>query len=252
MAYYDWIRIYGLPDSEKEAFQGLGAAAMYNAAGSQPLSGGQPGGTPGGTPGEPETTPTKIPETLWTAQNNLIQQQSAYLSDIKETFTQKRDEMGDSFDMKGFTESDTFKALVGAAVKKIIDLITDVIPGVVDDVIVDTIASYAPRAIGWGLVWLKKHYTAGAVLCERMKEENGELLNLSASLEAYRLRSQIISQHDMTIQSLLSHVAQVESQLAEDMNADATTKADNAEPAIQCPHTGDYILAYSRGKMTKS
>lgn len=192
---------------------------------------------------------------MWRAQSNLIEQQNAYLDDIKETFTQKRDEMGDNFDMKEFTESDTFKALVGAAIQKIIDLITDFIPGVIDDAIVDTIASYAPRAIGWGLVWLKKHLTAGAILCERMKEENLQILTVTASFEMYRLRSTVISQHDLTIQSLLSQVAQVEAQVMKDLSwekATASPADTEKEPVIQCPHTGDFIFAYSRGKMTKS
>lgn len=204
--------------------------------------------------GETPTPALTIPADLWRAQSNLVEQQNAYLDDIKETFTQKRDEMADNFDMASFTESDTFKALVGAAIKKIIDLITDFIPGVADDVIVDTIASYAPRAIGWGIVWLKKHFTAGAILCERMKEENIQLLSVTASFEMYRLRSDIISQHDVTIQSLLSQVAQVETQLMNNLNPETTTATTEAEkePVIQCPHTGDFIFAYSRGKMTKA
>ena len=40
MAYYDRIRIYGLPESEEERFQGLGAAAIYNDTEAQPVSGG--------------------------------------------------------------------------------------------------------------------------------------------------------------------------------------------------------------------
>ena len=255
MAYYEYIRVYGLQDSPLECFQGLGAAALYGSPIAQPQSGENDvtvmtsgGGT--GT-GETPTPALTIPAGLWQAQSNLIEQQNAYLDDIKETFTQKRDEMGDNFDMRAFTESDTFKALVGAAVKKIIDLITDFIPGVVDDMIVDTIASYAPRAIGWGLTWLKKHYTAGAILCERMKEENLQLLELTASVDMYRLRSQVISQHDATIQSLLAQVAQVETQLIEEMNQESITSADTSEPVIQCPHTGDYIYTKSFAKVSR-
>ena len=250
MAYYDYIRVYGMSSSSLEVFQGLGAAAMYNAQDDQPLSGGDATATAeaGGSPQTPESE--KFPEPLWVAQSNLIEQQNAYLDDIKDTFTKKREEMGDTFDMKSFTESDTFKGLVSAGAKKIIDIITDFIPGKIDDIIVDTLASYAPSAIGWGLVWLKRQFIAGAILCERMKEENSQLLTLSRALETYRLRSQVISQHDGTIQSLLSQIAQVETQLMQEVIPDAVSLTDK-EPVIQCPHTGDFILAYSHGKMTK-
>ena len=249
MAYYDYIRVYGLSDSPLEVFQGLGAAAMYNQSDDQPLSGGVAPATADTGVDTPEES--EFSKDLWQAQSNLIEQQNVYLDDIKDTFIRKRDEMGGGFDMETFTESDTFKGLVSVAAKKIIDLIPDFIPGVIDDLIVDTIASYAPKAVGWGLVWLKKQFTAGAVLCERMKEENVQLLTLSNSLDSYRLRSQIISQHDNSIQSLLSQVAQVESQLMQDMNPESTSLTEK-EPVIQCPHTGDFIFMHSRGKMTRS
>ena len=55
MSYIDYIRIYGLPAGKDEVFQGLGAAALYNAADAQPVSGGEPNE---GSPSEPETPET--------------------------------------------------------------------------------------------------------------------------------------------------------------------------------------------------
>ena len=115
--------------------------------------------------------------------------------------------------MKQFTESGAFKYLADLAVKKVTDWLTDAYPGLADDAILDTIATYAPRAMGWALVWLDKQFLAGGLLCERMKAENTQLITMTASFEAYKLRSDIISQHDLTIQSLLSQVALVETQL---------------------------------------
>ena len=317
MAYTDYIRIYGLPESEQECFQGLGAAALYNAADAQPVSGGATGGTTtGGTTTEQALT---ISAELWTAQSNLITQQSSYLSDIKATFTTKREELKVGFTMQQFTESSVFKYLADIAVSKVTDWITDAYPGVADDAMLDTIAKYAPKAIGWALVWLDKQFLAGGLLCDRMIEENNRLITMTNAFDYYKLRSDIVSQHDLTIQSLLSQVALVETQLQtggadltglndtlsgalyakydpkfgttlgwkynagltehlnkalflkdtkganEDIglatllkelsdkidNINATIAAESAENVIQCPHTGDYIFAHSRGKMTK-
>lgn len=202
MVFYDMIRIYG-SEEPGEFFQGLGAAAFYNSAGNLPISG-ESGG---------ETTVNGIPESLWQAQSNLIDQQNAYLDDIKNTFNEKREDLKVGFTMRDFTSSGVFKFLSDLAVKKVTDWLTDAYPGVADDALLDTIATYAPRVMGWGLVWLHKQFLAGGILCERMKEENIQLLTLTASIDMYKMRSDIISQHDRTIQSLLSQVALVETQL---------------------------------------
>ena len=175
---------------------------------------------------------------LWTAQNNLLTQQNAYLDDIKTTFQEKREDLNVGFSIKQFTQSNTFKFLADMAVKKVTDWVTDAFPGVADDAILDTIAKYAPRAIGWGIVWLHKQFLAGAILCERMKEENTQLLALTASIEMYKMRSDIISQHDLTIQNLLSQVALVETQIGSGSNADLAQILDGALYATYDPKIG--------------
>lgn len=191
----------------------------------------------------------KIPDDLWQAQHNLLEQQNAYLDDVKATFTDKRQNLKVGFDMEAFVSSDVFKAISESIVSRLVDWITDIIPGVQDDLIFDTVAKYTPRAIGLGMIWLQKQFLAGAVLCERMKEENLQLLKAPQTFDMYRMRSEIISQHDMSMQSMLSQIALVETQLMQDVSGSGET---SSEPAIMCPHTGDYIFAHSRGKMTKS
>lgn len=192
----------------------------------------------------------KVPDDLWQSQKNLIEQQNAYLDDVKATFAEKRQHLKVGFNMTEFVNSDFFKDFSQAIIAKLVDWITDMIPGWKDDVIFDTIAAYGPRAIGLGLIWLSKQLLAGSVLCERMKEENLQLLKLtSQTYDLYRMRSDIISQHDMTMQSLLSQIALVETQLMKDV-AGSQTGETSSEPAIRCPHTGDFIFAHSRGKMT--
>ena len=212
--YFDFIRIYGLPESPQELFQGMGAAKMYNADDAQPLSGGGFEGSEA-----PGSSVVKISDDLWRSQSTLIEQQNAYLDDIKTTFAEKREDLNVGFSIREFTNSNAFKFLADMAVKKVTDWITDAWPGLADDAILDNIAKYAPRAIGWGVVWLHKQFLAGGILCERMKEENLQLLPLAKSFDGYRLRSDIITQHDLTIQSLLSQVALVETQISQNDDA---------------------------------
>lgn len=214
--YYDFIRIYGTPENPDEEFQGMGAAGTYNTPEAQPVSGEAESGS---TETAVDRSGVTISDDLWRAQSSLIEQQNAYLDDIKATFAEKREDLNVGFSIKEFTQSNAFKYLADIAVKKVTDWITDAWPGIADDAILDNIAKYAPRAIGWGVVWLHKQFLAGAILCERMKEENLQLLPLAKSFEGYRLRSDVITQHDLTIQSLLSQVALVETQLSQNNDA---------------------------------
>ena len=78
MAYYDFVRIYGLADSDTETFQGLGAAALYNARTSQPVSGGEEGsGTGGG--GVPSVGTQESLAAVWGIQNEWIDAEIARL-----------------------------------------------------------------------------------------------------------------------------------------------------------------------------
>ena len=151
--------------------------------------------------------------------------------------------------MREFTNSGVFKFFADMAVKKVTDWLTDAYPGVADDALLDTIATYAPRAMGWGLVWLHKQFLTGGILCERMKEENSQLLTLTASIDLYKMRSDIISQHDLTIQSLLSQVALVETQIQKG-EADLSGLTETLSGALYAkydPKFGNFGWKYQAG-----
>lgn len=82
MAYYDYIRIYGLADSDIEQFQGLGAAAMYNAPSARPASGGAPL-TGGETPKDNGNTVNIA--AVWNVQNEWIDAEIARLESLLHT-----------------------------------------------------------------------------------------------------------------------------------------------------------------------
>ena len=190
-------------------------------------------------------------QSIWVAQTNLINQQIAYLDDIKTTFAEKRAHLPVGFSMDAFTESNFFKYLAEIAIKKVIDLITDIIPGEIDDLIIDNFAEYGVKLMGAALCWLQKIYYAGSQLCERMKEENAAIAAMPASWEDYAVRSEILKQHDLSIQSLMAQVALAEKEVIQQSSVDSLDKISKnlselsqGEAVVQCPHTGDYI--YSR------
>lgn len=195
--------------------------------------------------------PDAVLQSVWTAQTNLINQQIAYLDDIKTTFAEKRAHLPVGFSMDAFTESNFFKYLAEIAIKKVIDLITDIIPGEIDDLIIDNFAEYGVKLMGAALCWLQKIYYAGSQLCERMKEENAAIAAMPASWEDYAVRSEIIKQHDFSIQSLMAQIALAEKEVIQQSSVDSLDKISKnlselslGEAVVQCPHTGDYI--YSR------
>lgn len=236
MEFYEFIRIYGLPAGGGECFQGLGAAALYNVAESQPVSGGQPATQPGtgtGCPGTETTTYPPCPEKLWTAQNELIRRQIAYMKDIKETYAERRVEL-QGFNMREFVNSDWFAWAVAQLLK--------LIPGSVDDAVYQLVQKYALKTLGWCLCWLQKAYLAGSLLLAAMADENAYLLELEATIENYRLRSTIITQHDQSIQSLLQQVSLAEAQVSQQQKMDAEKeffkKEALSERVFECPYSG--------------
>ena len=243
MAYSDYIRVYGLPESNEECFQGLGAAALYNDASAQPESGNDtPIGdinvtvTPTISAGSDEIN-QEIPDMLWKAQDSLINRQIAYLKDIKDTYAEKRQDLPQGFSMRSFVQSDFFKWAVQFALT--------LIPGEIDDTIYALLQEHAHKVVGWALVWLQKAYYAGSLLCAAMADENAYLLTLERGFETYKLRSQILTQHDQSIQSLLQQVALAESQAAQmaarqtiDEEKRAFMKEALSERVFECPYSG--------------
>ena len=187
--------------------------------------------------GVTDSEPDEITELLWQAQNILLERQISYLKDIKDTYAEKRQDLPQGFSMRNFVQSDFFKWAVEFALT--------LIPGEIDDTLYKLLQEHAHKVIGWALVWLQKAYYAGSRLCAAMADENAYLLKLENSVENYRLRSNVITQHDVSIQSLLQQVALAESQAAE-MAAKQTIDEEKrvfmkealSERVFECPYSG--------------
>lgn len=141
-------------------------------------------------------------QTLWDKQNDLIQQQSDYLDDVKDTFNAKADSLP-----SGFSVEDLIAEYGGSVAYVIVSYFFGTTAG--------SIAKFAVEVIGLGIDILEKLYTAGGGYCDTMKEENDALLNLPFSKENYQIRSQIMTQHSHAIDNLLSHIMHAEEQVSE-------------------------------------
>jgi hypothetical protein len=179
-------------------------------------------------------------QTLWTKQDDLINQQSTYLDDVKSTFNAK------ASDLPSFSLDELLNEYGGSVARTIVGYFFGAVAG--------TIAEFAVIVAGKAIEILGNLYTSGGELCDKMKAENEALIYLPFSKENYQIRSRIISQHDSSINNLLIHVFHSESQINEGFWAspggessvwqeisDTLKRIEARENIVQCPVTGCHI-----------
>ena len=214
MAYYDYIRIYGQAESDKEYFQGLGAAAFYNSPATQPQSGNDVtvtttgGGNTGTTPAttKPEI---QLPDSLWEAQAVVIQQQSAFIKKIQEDFKKKYDETPT---MDELTQTTFIEEFIEWVAGRIVSYFWGPTAG--------EIAEFVVALSCLAIKLLNALLQESIEICNALVKENDALLTLEKSREDYLLRSQIISQHDNCIANILSSIATTEEQIIQSRQLD--------------------------------
>ena len=213
MAYYDLIRIYGWPDNEQEQFQGLGAAALYNANEAQPVSGGDSKTdvdvTTPTTPTTPETPEEELPDALWEAQAVVIQQQSAFVKKIQEDFKKKFDETPT---MDEITQTTFIEEFIEWVAGRVVSYFWGPTAG--------EIAEFAVALSCLAIKLLNALLQESIEICNALVKENDALLTLTKSRDDYILRSQIISQHDNCIANILTSITTTESQLIQSRQLD--------------------------------
>lgn len=147
----------------------------------------------------------KTLQSAWDAQSAVLDQQSTYLKDVKSLFNAKHKNLPKNFSVANFLKSSYFEWVVAAILK--------LIPGEFDDVLAKDVLVFVGAIIGEAIELLELFYTAGGTLCDKMRAENTELKNMTASWDAYTLRSQVLTQHDQSMQTLLAQIAQAENQV---------------------------------------
>jgi hypothetical protein len=175
----------------------------------------------------------------WTAQTRVIEQQSKYLKDIKSTFNAKHQALPSAFKWSEFVKSDIFDWLV----KTVLALI----PGTIDDALYYAITEYGISLLGMAVELLEILYTSGGLLCDRMRDENTKVQHLPMSKENYRLRSQVIRQHDMSIQSMMMQISHAEQQIQQNpTTAESATETEHGTPRTVAEILEDMSLTLKR------
>lgn len=201
MNFQDFIKIRGL-DSERpqdispgsfEIFQGLGAEMI-----SQMTVDAETGLVP-----VPPATP--IPDPLWQGQNGLLQGEIQYCDQLSDLFRKKQVALPQQTDQ------------LWGIIQKLLEHWADVYigglveAGTLNPILAGVVSFLTEIAIGIGLEKLKELFTRGIALCDGIKADDQNLLELSPSLENYNLRSQAISQHTEQLENILGLINSLES-----------------------------------------
>ena len=235
MAYYDFIRIYGLPSSDAEVFQGLGAAANYNGAEGQPVSGG--GGVPA-LPAAGDAAAGAIPPALWAAQTVTIQRQSDFLRTLSGTYAEKLAALpaqpgwwavvGDSV-LEWFTGNLTDWLLDGF-VGDVVDAGADVLMKInIIKQIADFLIEFSFNA--WDYV--KLYYNEVSKICMDMVSENDALCQLEPSYQHYDVRNATQQQHDATMKNIVALIDALEKDMKNALPNDEMKQLVSGIEALQ-------------------
>lgn len=212
--FYELIRIYGLPESDTEEFQGLGAAALYNADDAQPFSGGQDvpdtsgsgsgTGSGGGTEGtEEEPIIIGVPAELWEAQNGTIGKQSGFAMQVAQSYIDKRDHLPD-------VDDNLFEQLKDLSVEVFLNFFA---PWLVATVVGAPIAVLVEAVVILGIYsyrYIKNMYNAGYQLCVQIANENSVMTAIPNSVVNYELRNKTLLHHEESLKNLVAYVNQEE------------------------------------------
>ena len=211
MAYTDYIRIFGLPENEQECFQGLGAAALYNAADAQPVSGGAAGATTT-TTSEPADT---LPQALWDTQTAVINRQSDFLMTISGTYAEKLANLPQQPSWWSVLADSLIEYTVGGIAEYlgshfIGEAAEDAAAIVSRANVVRQVIAFLTEFAFNAWEYLKKYYNDSGKICMQMKEENNALAALTKSESNYLLRTSTLTQHEATIKNLIELIDALE------------------------------------------
>lgn len=183
---------------------------------------------------------TKIGERLWAAQNKVLGRQNDYLAKIAQELAVKWEEVPNK--LRDRTVKET---MLENLLKWLAGKIAEYFWGEIGK----EIAELGVVLIAAAIRVLRALYSEGEALCKAMIEENNALQGLERSRENYELRSTIISQHDRSIQNVLTKIDEAEKQVymsLELKEINETLKMIQAEDNIvECPMTGHCIYTKS-------
>lgn len=140
-------------------------------------------------------------ETMWDAQNDVLIRQSDYLDEVKSIFNEKANNLPET---PSFWET-----VLEQIVEEGLEYIAVAFGGLL---------GYFIYELGWVLFeWavnsIKNLYSEGGQICDKLRMENNAISSLPMTRDNYRLRSQIITQHDVAIGNIIQHIGLEEQRL---------------------------------------
>ncbi len=222
--FYELINIPGMEVAGEERFTSIHRSAGVDlapvVAGLSDISA-QLSGIAGGSIAIPDDggaigdVSSSIPETVWLAQNAVLDNQNAFLDDLATQYEDRKNKLPETSTDEILKEVLEFVVGEGAAwllakwMTKI-PIVGEVLEGYIDDI--------AGFVVSLGFIaydWLKSMYSAGTQFCNKIADENHALLALEQTRQNYELRSQIIVQHEHSIQNMILIVNATEKQAQE-------------------------------------
>lgn len=205
----DYIKIIGM-DGERPEELDPGAFEVFQGI----ACGGGEGAT------DPISEDIEIAQALWTAQGGLIQAESDYCTEIEELFTRKKDALPQEEHFSNSLLQEIIEGVGGLIVGILVSLWTK------NKKVGEVAAFVAQMAIGLAIEYLKKLYTKGKDLCEKIRAENDALLNLEQGRGNYDLRRETLRLHTEMLENLLLHIGHLESLLEQASNTNARDMID--------------------------
>lgn len=236
MKALDFLAIRGLSTEGDECFVGMGPGTTATPG---DIAVTVQAEIPSNPPPKSEISEdSKIGETLWKAQNTFLNRQADYLESLANELAAKWEDVPAK--LKDRTVKETM-------IEKFLQWLAGNVAEYFWGEVAGDLAELGIALIAAAIRLLRALYSEGEALCKAMKAENSALHSLEMSRENYALRSTIISQHDRTVQNLLTKIDDAEKQVYQSIELkeiNETLKMMQAEEhVIECPLTGHCIYA---------
>lgn len=160
----------------------------------------------------------KMPDVVWSSQNEVIKKQTAWLRTLSGTYAEK---------LANLPKQPSWWSVLGDTV---VDWVTDnviesLVGKLIGEVVEETEEIAKKRLIlmqVFTFLWeygtnaweyVKKYYNDTCKICDTMADENDALLKMTNTLEHYDLRTRTLQQHDNAAKNIIELITGLEKQM---------------------------------------
>lgn len=229
MSVLSYIKIRGLDGEPDEAageffeiFQGAGGSLLSDGSGL----------VLGTDTAQPIVDNAEASEALWNAQSAMIEEESAYLSELNDIFKQKLV----AVPTKQNLVWDFLSEVAEKGAGRLAYLVALSKSG--GNILLAEVARYLVE-IGTSIALnaLREFLAKGQELCSAIQTENAALLTLESSLRNYELRREALKLHTEQIENILHHIGYLEAQLADTLSGEEKGEGDDWDDWIASMNT---------------